>query len=529
MNLNLCEQAKRLLSLMDRNCFSETRGSFDRDYWLHKTRDFSSAARQQGMLALSHYYLNKETEYFKSNQILTYIEWSIEYTGKIQNSDGSFDEWYPNERGWAGPTAYIIHTCCRTYKLLENDLNKDSLTTLRNIIEKGAIHLTKSDELQVITNHIAIAATALFESYQITKKTSFKNHYTVLRKKILDNFQDEGWCLEYDGPDIGYQSATISFLTHVLAEESDSELEYLINKSFDFISHFIAPSGEILNSVSSRNTTNHFYFGYAHWSKLGNITAKKLYSLSILGKSPLPQHNEDHYFLYRLPELLEALYIDKPLENVDHKLACEIADANENEFKKSGIMTLNTADKYIVMNLRKGGTLSVFDKNTELISNDNGLLLKRGSNSFCTNLISHNHKFSFKSSTTFNCSGNFIKVPTQYFNPLKLILFRLALLLVAFNRKTAYWFKNAIKGILITPKKHIDISFERIIHISDDKIEVKNIIAGDLKKEDTLFYDSDFYTRYVPQSNYYIPSNINTDNSQKIESDLHKFEFTYEI
>ena len=67
------DQSPRLLSLIDRNPYSKTYGSFLRDYWQYKTlTDFSSATCQQCVLALSCVYLLNSplNNYFNNQKIL---------------------------------------------------------------------------------------------------------------------------------------------------------------------------------------------------------------------------------------------------------------------------------------------------------------------------------------------------------------------------------------------------------------------------------------------------------------------------
>ena len=160
------EQLPRLLSLMDRNFFSESAGCFDRNFWHFKTSDFPSASQQMGAHSIALLFSNKNSKYYKDPYLKKLIEISINYTEKIQKNDGTFDEWYFNERGWAGPTAYLVHSYCRIYFLCADELESKSKTKLIKIIKKGAKALLSGDEKNIISNHIAIAATALYESWK---------------------------------------------------------------------------------------------------------------------------------------------------------------------------------------------------------------------------------------------------------------------------------------------------------------------------------------------------------------------------
>jgi hypothetical protein len=228
-------QVPRLLNLVDRDYYSDSRGCFDRAYWHQKIKDFPSAANQMGIHCLAIVYAKEGSIYFKEKYILEILEMGIEYLEKIQKKDGSFDEWYVNERGWAGPTGYLVHSCCRVHEIMNDSLSEKIKTKLEKIIFSGAKHLCVAYETQVITNHLAIALTALFEAHQISGNKEFKQSYEKQKSEMLKNHTAEGWSLEYDGPDIGYQSATVSFLTHIHKTSNDKEIEKLSLESLSFI------------------------------------------------------------------------------------------------------------------------------------------------------------------------------------------------------------------------------------------------------------------------------------------------------
>lgn len=95
-------QVPRLLSLQDRNEFSRTYGCFNREYWLCRTLDFPSSIAQFGVhsLALAYTQPFPDNPYYKQPKILLWALAAIDYWIRIQRPDGSFDEFYPNERGW---------------------------------------------------------------------------------------------------------------------------------------------------------------------------------------------------------------------------------------------------------------------------------------------------------------------------------------------------------------------------------------------------------------------------------------------
>ena len=113
-------QIPRLLSLEDRNPLSPTYGCSNREYWLCRSTDFPSAIAQFGIhaLALAWRYDMPGNIYYQQEKIRQWTVAGIEYWMKIQKRDGSFDEFYPNERGWAGPTGFLLYAMIDSYRLL---------------------------------------------------------------------------------------------------------------------------------------------------------------------------------------------------------------------------------------------------------------------------------------------------------------------------------------------------------------------------------------------------------------------------
>jgi len=120
-------QIPRLLGLQDRNPFSPTYGCFHRDYWLDKTSDFPDAVRQFAVLALALVYKFDfpGNNYKNKEKVLDWAIAGLDFWSKIQHEDGSFDEFYPYERGWAGPTAFTTYTSIESYRILHDDISKE--------------------------------------------------------------------------------------------------------------------------------------------------------------------------------------------------------------------------------------------------------------------------------------------------------------------------------------------------------------------------------------------------------------------
>jgi len=339
-------QIPRLLSLQDRNSFSPTYGCFKRTYWLDKTVDFPDALPQFGVLSLALAYTQDMPNniYKDQEKMREWILAGMRYWTQIQHRDGSFDEFYPNEHGWTGPTGFLLYAMLKSYMLLDergefpSDFKDQFFTSCR----KAADYIIKWDEHGVLANHHAMAVLPVYYAYHVLGDEDLREGYEKKLEEFLryhvtegwpanrsaaDRVEESpstrfarsgqpalraGWSLEYDGVDIGYLSATVSFLGKVYKLNRDPRLKKVMEESTEFLSYFVYPNGFYAGSMGSRNTL-HFY---SHGCEIlasemplaGRIADAMLESLRD-GKIVPAEIQADRYFLYRIPEHLES-YVD---------------------------------------------------------------------------------------------------------------------------------------------------------------------------------------------------------------------------
>jgi len=519
---------KRLLSSLDRREYSSTRGCFDRNYWHFKTNGFASAARQQGLQSLCLIYNLPDSKYYKSSYILDCIRYSIEFTHKIQHRDGSFDEWYVNERGWSGPGGYILHSLCRTYFLVGDKLDSSSKNLLLKTIRLSLVHLRKSKEKQVIANHIAIVMCGVYESFVILKEQWILEFYKDLKNEFFSYVSAEGWALEYDGMDLAYTSASISFLSYIDEIANDDEISSFCIKSLEFLSHFMDHNGKLFGSLGSRNTVTHFYRGYSYWGK-SNELSKYICSL-VLNSHDDPSHveHDDHYFIYRFNEYLETLYNLETwpvLETTQKRLPIDGASF-ERTYDDAGIYILNTIEHYIVINMKKFGSIVRYDKIKKTCHVDSSVVVKI-KNQLFTSEISNKSSSFIRNGRNMISSGSLTRFNQRNFSASKKAAFDLFMLVFGSHRISAYLIKSLIKKLLIIGNKESKIEFKKSITINDDSILV-NIELSGLTCGSEVFYNGVSTLRYVPQSRYY-QFNCIEDKLEKKIANGHSFTQEYRL
>jgi len=159
---------QRIVSLTNLDYLSTTFGCSHRDYWLYKTSDFPDAVRNFSSNAFA---LASNHNYFKESEKLFFFNLakaSILYWTSIQHKDGSFDEFYPYERGWVGPTAFTLYSNIEAYKLISHGFTKKEKSIIINSFINAAKYIAAGDkEGDDLANHHAMAYLALMKSYEI--------------------------------------------------------------------------------------------------------------------------------------------------------------------------------------------------------------------------------------------------------------------------------------------------------------------------------------------------------------------------
>lgn len=525
-------QIPRLISLQDRSPLSPSYGSFHRDYWLDKTSDFPDAVRQFGVQSLALVYKNEMPgNIFYNKKIIK--DWAIaglRFWAKIQHKDGSFDEFYPNERGWVGPTAFTSFTSIEAYKILKDEMRDEDRSLLENAFRRAANFIIKGEsEEDHLANHHAMACLATWKSYEVLGDSNLKEGYEKLWEGFLGYHNSkEGWSTEYDGIDPGYLSATVSFLSKIYQSNPASEILDVVKQSIESCSYFVYPNGFYAGSMGSRNTLHFYSHGFEVFAKeiplAGSIAEKMLFALSENKLVP-PEIISDRYVFYRVPEYLQS-YIDyyeetdslPPLPYEKEKLS--------KYFELSKIWIHSDPKKYIIANLAKGGVVKAFDKiSGELIINDCGLIGQLENNkAVTTQWIDLKYRFQ-TTEYGWSVEGSFNIVPTnKYFTILKNIIFRITLLFIGLYPKLAHSLKGWIRKILMLGNRPININFKRSFKINDKNIQIKDSVNNRSGVQfSRMIIGGEFFVRYVPQSRYFQSQELDINGYELNPNEIDEF------
>ena len=507
-------QIPRLLSLQDRNPLSPTYGSFHRRYWLDKVDDFPDGLTQFGVHSLALVYARpfQQNPYYEQPKMRDWIIAGLEYWAKIQHKDGTFDEFYPYERGWVGPTAFTTFAIVETVNLMKE---KDALPPnveerVRNAIRKAAYSIAQGEsEEDSLANHHAMACLALWKAYKLLGDEQILAGYERIWQGFLrDYHRSEGWSLEYDGVDPGYLSATVSFLGKIYQDHPTDEMKTVLEQAVNFASYFVYPNGYYAGSMGSRQTLHFYPHGFeilAPDIPLAAAVAERMLRGLSEGALVPPEIMADRYFLYRVPEFLLAYlnYAPRP----DHLPPLPYQrEPFRTYFSGAKIFASRTPRHYLLVNLAKGGVVKFFDVERErLLYNDCGILGQLADGTVVSSQwIDENYRVTVQDAEL-TVEGYLNEMPvSKIFTPFKTILFRAALVAGGWSSRFSHFLKGAIRRMLMLGSRPVPARFRRQIQLGGETLLVKDEIT--LEKDlqfHSLSMGGEFFVRYVPQSRYF--------------------------
>lgn len=488
--LFILENTPRMLTQLDRDKDSPTYGSFDRDFWHYKIRDFSSIVLQQGCLSLARLYSNnfEGNIYFKNEKICNWAVGAVDFWQRVQLSDGSFNEYYPFEHGYP-PTVFSLYSVSETCRLL-NIVNPD----VTEAILRSCKFISKLRSHGALNQDIAAIA-AMYSAYLLTREKWILNQLNENIRNIFSLQTGDGYFPEYGGADIGYLSVSLACLAEYYTLSGNENVIRPLEKILDFIQYFVHPDGSIGGEYGSRNTEYFMPAGLeilATRIPLAGVIADKIFK-----NPPIFHHSIDDRYLnhFILPSYINALIFYKKRNNNNIALPYE---SKFHKYFKNADLFINSSEKYYsILSTSKGGLLKIFkkDEKDKELACDCGYRIKDDDNIYVTNWID--------SSQAVNVEDNRIKINGHFHQarfleptPLKHIGLRIA------SFSMGHRLIPMLKDQLIKGNKKTDILFNREVIFKDDSIEINDSIDSQKKIKELSFADR-YSLRYVPSSKFF--------------------------
>jgi len=521
----------RLLCALDRDSYSLTYGCFDRRYWGWKIVDFPEATYQRNALILAKM-LSISVDTQRRRLLTTAIKSALLYTAKIQHTDGSFDQAFPHEHSF-GATAFLLDSLLESYLAIKTDFSQDEATIIEKNFQKAARFLCNHDETHgMIANHIAGAALALLRYGRYCKDESFCKAGQKFLSKVLDSQSDEGWYVEYEGADPGYQTLCVHYLAQYYRQEPNDKLKMSLEKSFEFLKWFVHPNGTFGGEYGSRRTSVFYPGGVALLAREFPVAAaiwNAMRDSLEKGLTVVP----DRIDIGNLAPLLSSWFLalgnwtDELVDIPELPCQMELVSA---DFPNCGIYIRSWGDRYVICGVSNGGVIKIFDrKSGKTILNDCGYVgcLKNG-----IKITTQLTGLKTKSIVTADCielETPFFIMPAVVPSPFKFIILRLLSLTIMRSIRLGNLVKLLLVKMMISGKKKIPLSLTRKLNCTfDGRIVIEDIIRS--KRKITLKwlrYGVPFCGIHMASAKYF--EHFDTPEEKVVEVDVEQLNTNNEI
>jgi len=522
----ILKEAYRTIGLLDRDSSSTTFGCFDRTYWAWKFTDFAGSRFQEGLCVLSFLFSTKfdGNRFFSNERLLEWIAGGFDFWTGIQYTDGSFDEAYPFERSLAA-TAFTSFYLSEAYQFLNGRLPSGCSDRFKTALARAGVWLCKNDEKHgFLSNHLSATAAALYHIYQICENERFEKRSDYFLNRILEHQSSEGWYDEYGGADPGYQTHGSFYLARLFELSNQQRIADSLERSFDFIAHFIHPDRSIGGEYASRNTQTYYPAAFemmtpvserARWIAASMLPSVE--SLNAAGLGSVDAYNyfpllNNYVFAYRAA-LASGERPEKPGVQNDYPVSVY--------FEKAGIAKKATDNFEMYVGLKKGGVLKVFDrKKGRLVLNDCGYIGRLKSGKLISSQILDENRTISVLADEILVKGSFAEFKRPVMTPFSFLGFRLFSLTFGRLKMLGYWLKSVLVKVLIYRKKNVDLNFERRITWQSDSLKISDRIQGDIGDQlESLEWRNLFTTIHMGSSRYFIPNELNRPEIPEVSGD----------
>lgn len=511
--------APKVLSLLDKGEFSPTYGCFDRNFWHYKTvTDYPSSTYQQCSLFLAHLYASylPGNDYYHQQEILQLCLASIDYWVKIQNNDGSFNEWYPNEHSHVA-TAFTLYAITESLLLLKPEIDDSSLIKYHPALLKAVKWLANNPD-RIVTNHTAGALTAIYNTYLLTNEKSLLDDVDESIHILKELQSQEGWFNEYYGADIGYTSVSIDYLAKYYDKSGDERVLNLLEKAITFLAYFMHPDGSSGGEYGNRNTKYLMPTGIhllAKYFEPARFVLDNFYYGFRRGTQITLDNVDDRYFsFFFAPNYIEAAVQFAKLKEENLTFDRERFTYHSHIFSQAGIVVKKTPNYYFVCNFKKGGVIKLFNSDGRLLYSDSSYFIKFANNKLASSqTLTPNLDYYIDNSeedeVEIKFESPFIWVNTSLPLTKILIPFRIFNYTFGYFHFIMDYFNNHIKKKFISKPKPAPLTIKRNISIKNNVLTIEDAISKKIDlKVASIELPASKTNLHVPSSRYALSYDI---------------------
>lgn len=518
----IVQSAPRTLSLMDRDPFSPTAGCCDRTYWAWKFTDFPGSRFQEALCVLAYLYSApiRGNPFHEQPELAGWLDLGFRYWCRLQHADGSFDEAYPFERSLAA-TSFTSFYVAEALKLAGSAVSETTDAAVRMALERAGDWLCRNDETHgFLSNHLAAAAAALQHVALLTGKAAFAERSRFFVRRILDHQSSEGWYDEYGGADPGYQTHGTFYLARLLQLTGDQALGDSLDRSAQFLAHFVHPDGSLGGEYASRNTQTYYPAGFemlAHRSPAAAwIAATMRSSAGTAAAAGLSGVDAWNYF----PFLNNLVFASQAHQRERHtgSPADPTPAVGLSWFPKAGLARIRRGRYQAYIGTAKGGVVKVFDRDRRALAySDCGYVGRLEGGKLCSTQYFDPERPVHCDEEGIEVSGTLMAFARPVMTPFRFIGFRMFSLTVGRIGSLGRWLKRYLVKVLIYRRRPLDLSFRRRIRFGDTGITVEDEIGGPAANQlASLRWGALFTTIHMGSSRYFIENELRSGGAGRL-------------
>lgn len=474
---------ERLLGMLDRERHSATAGSFDREHWAWKFRDFPLGMLQSAIypLALLWRHPLPENPYFGNSRLLEWICAAMDQTIARQHRNGAFDAFAPNEQD-PGPTLGVVHALAAAFRLVQAEvpaaLRQRFLDSLRRACD-FALRFPEAESHAFVSNHWALFALPLLDAHEWLGDARFRERANFMIERVISEQSSEGWYNEYGGPDPGYESLGIYHLAVIWRRTRSAKLLDSLRRSIEFYSHCVHPDGSVGGAYGRRHTGLYYPGGFeilAGEIPLAGSVARFMRERLPLGNVPTPATIDAE----NLPSFaycyLEAALAAAPAPDAVPALPCESLDGVR-YFPESGLCFAGNSNYYAVVNAKRGGLGRIFDKRTNTLAyEDAGYLVRARGRQWTSQLAGAGGETSGGGGPEVSCQTRFCEVRPVVPTPFRFLILRILNLTVFRSLALGSWVRRQIVARLILAMRPGPLGLRRRVTFQADHIRFEDTL-----------------------------------------------------
>ena len=260
-----------VLTHLDRELFSPTRGSFDRTYWAWGAIDVSNADAQRFLLPLSFLYACDApgNPYAGSEAVRQWVDDALRFACREQYANGAFTQWYPNDTSVI-TAGLLLHDTALAFQLIGARLGGQTRAAVLAMLRRSAVFLLRHEERHGFnSNHQLSNAAGLLDAHALTGEAVFQRRALAILERVLHRQFPSGALCEYEGADPGYQTWGLAFLAACAARHPAPWLRERLAQALEFSSHFLSPVTGSGGCFGSRGTKHLLPSGFEVAARLG--------------------------------------------------------------------------------------------------------------------------------------------------------------------------------------------------------------------------------------------------------------------